>query len=235
LIRLKKLAKEAPLIGPAAQRVRNLPMVAALWRRLGFRGSASYWEARYQAGGTSGAGSRGRLAEFKAEIINDFVARERIGSVIEFGCGDGDQLALGRYPEYVGVDIAKASIDRCVRRFANDRSKRFYVSDALPADLGSFDLALSLDVIYHLVEDSVFEAYMGALFAHATRHVVVYASNVEAPANMAHVRHREFTAWIQRNVPEWQPSGYVANRYPYDPNRPDTSFCDFHFFTRYAS
>jgi hypothetical protein len=47
----------------------------------------------------------------------------------------------------------------------------------MPADLGRFDLELSLDVIYHLVEDEVFDAYMRSLFAHAGRFVVIYSSN----------------------------------------------------------
>jgi hypothetical protein len=234
--RLKRLAKATPLIGPAAQRLRHLPVVASLWRNLGFRGSASYWETRYRAGGTSGAGSYGRLGEFKAEVLNDFVARKHIRSVIEFGCGDGAQLELARYPEYVGVDIARASVNLCSQRFAGDRSKRFYLTGALPEDLGTFDLALSLDVIYHLTEDAVFDGYMRTLFAHADRYVAIYASNVETASNAAHVRHREFTKWIERHAPEWEASGHIPNRYPYDPNRPDeTSFADFYFFTRRAS
>jgi hypothetical protein len=48
---------------------------------------------RYGQGGTSGFGSYRRLAEFKAETLNGFVARMRIQSVIRYGCGDGAQLA----------------------------------------------------------------------------------------------------------------------------------------------
>ncbi|MGH7715384.1 MAG: class I SAM-dependent methyltransferase, partial [Vulcanimicrobiaceae bacterium] len=125
-----------------------------------FPGSASYWEARYRTGGTSGAGSYGPLAEFKAAILNEFVRNERVHRVIEIGCGDGAQLALTRYPEYVGVDVSPTAIEQCTARFVHDGNKRFYLYDALPNDLGRFDLALSLDVIYHLVEDFIFDSYM---------------------------------------------------------------------------
>lgn len=37
--------------------------------------SKNYWENRYKSGGNSGAGSYSNLAEFKAEIINEFVAK----------------------------------------------------------------------------------------------------------------------------------------------------------------
>jgi len=36
--------------------------------------SAKYWEARYRNGGTSGAGSQGRLVAYKAAVINSIIA-----------------------------------------------------------------------------------------------------------------------------------------------------------------
>ena len=42
--------------------------------------SAQYWRDRYRAGGNSGAGSYGRLAGFKAEIVNAFVREHDIAS-----------------------------------------------------------------------------------------------------------------------------------------------------------
>jgi SAM-dependent methyltransferase len=229
----KAIIKNTPLIGSAARALARAPGVEGLRKRLGFRGSSSYWDERYRAGGNSGAGSYGRLAEFKAEILNEFVAREQIRSVIEFGCGDGAQLALAHYPRYVGVDVSPASIELCTGRFAGDPTKQFYLTGALPADLGRFDLALSLDVIYHLVEDDTFEAYMRTLFDHGGRHVVIYASNRDAPGPSPHVRHRAFASWVTRCAPAWRLTRTIANRFPYDSDRPDdTSFADFHFFER---
>jgi hypothetical protein len=221
-----------PVIGPTAKKLARLPIVRRA-RFLGFPGSASYWEARYRDGSTSGAGSYGRLAEFKAEILNDFVRTNDIRTVIEFGCGDGAQLELARYPQYFGVDVATLSIKRCLTRFTHDPTKRFYLANALPNDLGKFDLSLSLDVVYHLVEDAVFEAHMRSLFAASQRHVAIYASNYDALTDAPHVRHRKFTAWVAENARDWQQSDYVPNRFPFDPARPDdTSFADFYFFAR---
>jgi SAM-dependent methyltransferase len=232
--KLKRLIKSIPLIGPAARKLAQLPVVARS-RRLAFRGSALYWEARFRDGGTSGSGSSGRLAEFKAAILNEFVRTKGIRTVMEFGCGDGAQLELSAYPEYAGVDVAAASVERCSARFAHDPTKRFYLADALPNDLGTFDLTLSLDVIYHLIEDSVFDSYMRSLFVRSHRHAVIYASNYDGTTDAPHVRHRKFTSWIAKNAPDWQPTGHIPNRFPFDPNRPDdTSFADFHFFTRLA-
>jgi SAM-dependent methyltransferase len=231
--RFKAFVAANPVLGPAARAIARTPVVVELRRRFGFGDSSTYWEKRYQKGQTSGVGSYGRLAEFKAEILNDFVERNSVQSVIEFGCGDGTQLALAKYPRYVGVDVAQGSITICEQRFAGDTTKAFYLTSRLPANLGKCDLALSLDVIYHLVEDAVFDAYMRSLFAHAGRFIIIYSSNKIEPSGVPHVRHRLFSKWIEEHAPQWQQTGYIANRYPHDPKRlDDTSFADFYFFTR---
>ncbi len=194
---------------------------------------AAYWDHRYLRGGNSGAGSFGRLARFKAEIVNGIVAEHGVASVLELGCGDGHQLTLADYPAYVGVDVAAAAIAACRRRFAGDPTKRFLLAGM--GDPGPADLVLSLDVIFHLVEDAAYEDYMRALFGHARRLVAIYASDADARTAAPHVRHRRFSAWIARNAPGWERIRHIPNRYPFDPRQPDeTSFADFHLYARRA-
>lgn len=90
--------------------------------------ATQYWERRYSAGGTSGEGSYGRLADFKAKVINDFVVEHDIRSAVEFGCGDGNQLSLLRLPRYIGLDVSASAIRRCIARYAKDRAKSFFFS-----------------------------------------------------------------------------------------------------------
>lgn len=93
--------------------------------RATFQGSTDYWERRYVTGGTSGAGSYGAMADVKAAFLNRFVAEHKVQSVIEFGCGDGNQLALANYPSYIGLDVSRTALDRCLTRFAADPTKSF--------------------------------------------------------------------------------------------------------------
>ena len=183
-------------------------LVSLLRQRLAFTGSARYWERRYAHGGTSGGGSYGSLAAAKAEFLNDFVARNRVNSVTELGCGDGHQLSLANYPHYVGLDVSRAAIEMCKHRFADDRTKSFFLYDSAcfvdHAGLFRSDLAISLDVIYHLVEDDIFEAYVRQLFAAAGQYTIVYAPDQEMAGTAPHVRHRRFSAWIARNCPAWR-------------------------------
>jgi len=189
--------------------------------------SGPYWEARYRQGGTSGAGSYGRLAQFKANVINAFVADNRITSVMDLGCGDGNLLSMLDLPAYVGVDVSAAALARCAARFPQYRFVPLEMIDAAP----SAELAMSIDVIFHLVEDPVFVAYMAALFGHATRFAVFYSSNFAAVPPDAHVRHRRFTDYIEKTYPAWRLLCHLPNRYPYERAEPSTtSFADFFIY-----
>ena len=192
--------------------------------------SAAYWEQRYRAGGHSGAGSYGRLATFKAAFLNALIRDNAIASAIEFGCGDGNQLALLDVADYVGLDVAPAAIARCQARFAGQQNRKFHLMDNREA-LVAAELSLSLDVVYHLVEDEIFATYMAALFAHAWRYVVIYASDLNAEWPSRHVRHRRFSAHVAAHFPDWHLAAVIPNIYPFDPARPDeTSFAAFHIY-----
>ena len=192
--------------------------------------SAGYWEYRYGSGGSSGAGSYGRLALYKAAFLNDFFKRNKVRSAIEFGCGDGNQAALLKIADYTGIDVSQSAIDACRARKLPKAKYRFHTYEDLPA--GNLrEAALSIDVIFHLVEDEVFARYVAALFSAATRYVVVYSSNFDAPWPAAHVKHRRFTDHVARAHPDWALCATAANIFPYDGSDVDnTSFCDFFVF-----
>lgn len=181
-------------------------------RRLRFRGSGRYWEHRYAHGGTSGAGSYGAAARWKASVVNRWVAELGATSVVDLGCGDGNQLALASYPRYLGLDRSSTAVRRCITRFRGDATKSFLRYEpgqlADPAGWLRGDLALSMEVVFHLVEDDVFEDYMRRLFDSAERYVVVCSNNAaggDGRNGLApHLRYREFTAWVQQHRPEWE-------------------------------
>lgn len=216
---------------------RKVASMRSLWhggagRQTAFQ-SSTYWQERYRQGSNSGPGSYGRLALFKAEIINRFVRDNNIADIIEFGSGDGAQLTLADYPRYVGVDVSPSAVALCRRMFAGDPGKTFLEAGSGESDAARAELAMSLDVIYHLVEDEVYETYMRRLERSATRFVCVYSSNIELPGHVPHIRHRCFTDWFARNAPQWALSDYVRNRYSYDVANPaETSWADFYFFER---
>lgn len=194
--------------------VRPLPgvrRVSLLRQQLAYPGSARYWEQNYASGETSGCGSYGALGEGKSQFLNDLVRERKVRSVIEFGCGDGNQLSLAEYPSYIGLDVSRTAVALCQRRFAADPAKSFFLYDGAcftdRAGLFTADLALSLDVIYHLTEDAVFEAYLRHLFAAGLRLVVIYSTDMELAGTAPHVRHRRFTPWVEAHCPGWVLTG----------------------------
>ena len=181
-----------------------------------FPGSAKYWEKRYFYGGNSGCGSYGGFAEFKAEVLNGFVDQHGVRTVAEFGCGDGNQLSIMKYPYYVGFDVSETAVAECRRLFKHDDSKSFHLLDEYNGQRA--DLTLSLDVIYHLVEDDVYYRHMELLFDSSDRFVIIYSTDSEDNEGNdgTHVWNRKCTEWVKENMPNWKLIDRIPNRYKYD-------------------
>lgn len=188
-----------------------------------FPGSKEYWKKRYDLGGTSGAGSYNQLAEFKANILNRFVEKEGVKSVLEFGCGDGNQVSLFNFPSYTGFDISEEAISRCKKIFAYDKTKKFRLMKKYDGERAQ--LTLSLDVIYHLVEDDVYQEYMQRLFDSSTQYVIIYSSNTDeqSKVQMNHIKHRKFADWIERNRSNWKEIKHISA---------DDTFADFYIYEK---
>jgi len=198
-----------------------------------FQNSEHYWEERYRTGGTSGVGSYSVLAEFKAEVINSFVSEHKINTVLEFGCGDGNQLKYFKFKSYVGYDVSPTIIRHCRRLFKKDRSKQFKLMSQWEPLVA--ECTLSLDVIYHLIEDSVFNDYMSKLFQSSSRYVIIYSTNSNGHENngvAGHVRHRKFTDWVESKKPEFILVEHLLNRYPYNGDAKVSTYADFYFYEK---
>lgn len=207
-------------------------------KQVWFPGSREFWETRYALGGNSGQGSYGKLAVFKADVLNAFVRKNAILSVVEFGCGDGNQLSLSQYPRYVGLDISATAVSLCLEKFDGDGSKSFFQYRpscfADRQEIFQADLGLSLDVIYHLVEDEVFYAYMDHLFSASRKFVVIYSSDVDKDGRgyARHVRHRNFSQWVKERLPSWKLIETIKNPYPGSGDFARGSFADFFIFEK---
>jgi SAM-dependent methyltransferase len=200
-----------------------------------FKSSGDYWESRYQTGGNSGHGSYNDLCLFKADVLNNFVAQQNIKTVIDFGCGDGNQLKFSRYPSYLGFDVSQIVIEKCRTVFKEDHTKNFKPMSEYSNETA--DLCLSLDVIYHLVEDDVFEKYMNFLFKSATQYIIIYSSNTDKQQTIQapHVKHRLFSEWIATHQPRWQLTERIDNKYPYSVKHQTGSFADFYIYKNVAN
>lgn len=225
---MKHIFEGVPFLSSIASRI------SRLWLRPSsqFTDSEKYWKDRYASGGNSGDGSYGALSKFKAGIINEFVIQHDVKTILEYGSGDGNQLLLAKYPTYVGFDVSPKAISICKKLFDGDSTKAFKLLDDYSNEKA--DLTLSLDVLYHLIEDEVFHGYMDRLFDSAERFVVIYASDTDENKKdqAPHVKHRNFTKWVELMKPRWSLIKHIPNKHPFSQNANAGSFADFFIYEK---
>ena len=163
--------------------------------------SRRYWEARYRWGGDSGKGSRGDIAARKAEFVNAFCREYGVSSLVELGSGDGVCASQIKVDQYLGLDLSQDAVLRARRRISAPTHRFLAIPGDSPEAIvakvklhhgGNLpQVSLSMDVILHLVEDSVYEAYLKTLFAISARYIVVFSSDADGPDEV-HVRHRAY-------------------------------------------
>lgn len=183
--------------------------------------STQFWIDEYKAGRNSGVGSGGEFAAFKARVITKFIKDHDVKDVVEFGSGDCRQAAIIPYPKYTGFDVSPEAVRLGQNMFKDDPTRRIAHVSEYRGEMA--DLALSLDVLYHLVEDNVFDKYIRALFNAAKKYVIVYSSDDDnIPSTVPHIRHRNFSNWIQVNRPLWKRTEIIKNEVGV--------YADFHFY-----
>tara|TARA_B100001559_G_C16467204_1_gene607157 strand:+ start:544 stop:1125 length:582 start_codon:yes stop_codon:yes gene_type:complete len=172
------------------------------------------WETRYITGGNSGSGSYGVLCDYKAEFINTFINDKNIKSMIEFGSGDGNQMEHFKIDNYIGVDISEYIINICKQKYKDIANKNFITYDEYYKNSNKYDLSVSLDVIYHLVEDAVYIKYMDDLFNSTNKFVIIYSTDWSEKNNGSHVYHRNFTKYIDVKFKNAKLIHHEPNKYP---------------------
>jgi predicted O-methyltransferase YrrM len=170
--------------------------------------AAPYWDRRYATGGTSGAGSRGAEAEEKVRLVQRVIDEHGVRSVLDLGCGDGYVASRLRVAEYVGYDPAPSALALCRAAMPG----RAFVGE-LPA--GPFDLVLSLDVMFHLVDDADYREHIFWLLSLGSCALVWSTDHAERGAK--HVLHRKWTAdvppgWAVTRIPTEHKSAYLLTR-----------------------
>ena len=171
--------------------------------------SAEYWIKRYASGGNSGSGSYGALAEFKALSLNNFIEKNNVRSIVEYGSGDGNQLGMINIEKYLGLDVSPDAIKKTSEMYASDTSKQFrlYDPDIFQATANEqAEISISMDVVLHLTEDARYEKYMENLFKSGTRFVGIFntATDKQLEKMAPHNRFRDHRNWLEKRSSEFE-------------------------------
>ncbi|MBI1388758.1 MAG: methyltransferase domain-containing protein [bacterium] len=182
--------------------------------------ASQFWDQRYAAGGDSGSGSKGVLGQFKSAYVTAVIRHFQIKSIVDFGCGDGTQVAQLPVEQYYGLDVSPSVVERCRAMYADRPGFRF---DALPeATLERYDMAMSLDVLYHVVEPDEYEAYLRRAFGHST-YTLFYINREAQPSTAPHILFRDHLSEIKQR-------GFATRliEQEQNPHKPSMSFFLFH-------
>lgn len=155
------------------------------------------WDKRYSDGENSGRGSYGEHYEFKTNIINDILEKYNIKDVIDFGCGDGNMLRELEIGTYKGLDLSHVSIEICQKMYEEDSSKSFELYEIGKRPSIKAKMTMSLDVIYHIIDDAYFNDYMNCLIECTDEYILIYSTNYDDSDWNGHVRHREFEKYLK--------------------------------------
>lgn len=164
--------------------------------------SKKYWENRYSKNGDSGLGSYGDEYVFKKSYINKLILEKNIGSIIDLGCGDGNQIKeIIGYDQYLGYDVSMTIIEKCKILYNNIPNINFTCDIN---ELTMSDLAMSLDVTYHIIEDKYFEEYMNMLFNLSKKYVLIYSINSDNSNGFAiHLKNRKICEFIKNKFSDF--------------------------------
>ncbi len=162
-----------------------------------------WWNDWYSANNGSGGGSRGVLAQFKADVINGFIEKNNVVSTVEFGCGDGYNLKMIQYKRYVGFDVSSVVIDKCKVMFKDDKTKSFYVytpQSFVKNANDHVDLVVCLDVLYHVVNEEEYVKLLDDIFSYSSPYVILYTSLRARPfvPESPEILHRDVFLYLEK-------------------------------------
>lgn len=116
--------------------------------------SLQYWNARFASGDWAAVGGPAQTREFAEAQVKYFgIGRDFSGSLLDFGCGQGDAFPIYRrsYPRatLIGADFSTAAIERCVEKYGE--LAKFVWSDH--ESCPSADVIVVSNVLEHLQND----------------------------------------------------------------------------------
>lgn len=186
-----------------------------------------YWDKRYQEGGNSGSGSRGRLASFKVSVVNEIIRRESVSSLLDHGAGDGEICSQLKVDKLWMTDVSRTAR----ARLRNKKIGKVVHPQLLP--LLRTDIVISLDVTYHITHDELFERYMVDATSVGRRFILIYSRAQEnSIREPRHIRSNDFLSWMARNE-EWSLHEQIDNPFSYkQKDSHNTSKSNFYLFKR---
>jgi SAM-dependent methyltransferase len=121
--------------------------------------SNGFWDKDESNQGTSGLGSKLINVIPYINLLEDFISKNHITSIVDAGCGDWQ---FSRYLNfnginYLGVDAAKSVVLKNIAKYKKDNIQ-FVHGNFLEMELPKADLLILKDVLQHLSNKNILKA-----------------------------------------------------------------------------
>jgi len=98
-------------------------------------------------------------------------------------------------------------------KYNNDNTKKFYTYDEIDNIKLQSDLTMSLDVLYHILEDELYFNYLKQLFSSSSNYVLIYSNNYNGHIE-GHMHTKKFTDDVEKKFPNWELQKKINQMYP---------------------
>lgn len=107
-------------------------------------------------GGGSGFGSAPKFTHSYRDFLQDFLERENISSVVDYGCGDWQYARMMDWNgiDYLGMDIVQSVIEKNQKHFTSDNIQ-FQLGNLIEDPIPDADLVIVKDVLQHLSFEAI--------------------------------------------------------------------------------
>lgn len=116
--------------------------------------SKKYWDNRFSTGDWGAVGGNHQTAHFaQAQVRRLRLPRSFHGTLVDFGCGEGDALPIFKraWPDarYIGIDFSTSAIERARARRGNDAEFMAGSHEVCPIA----DVIVASNIMEHLEDD----------------------------------------------------------------------------------
>lgn len=115
-----------------------------------------HWGTNKKGEGVSGPGSRIKNTEKYRELLQNFLKKNQIHSVVDVGCGDWQfsRVLDWKGIDYIGYDVVGSLIKKNREKFGA-KNIHFRHANGIELDLPKADLLICKDVLQHLTNEDV--------------------------------------------------------------------------------
>lgn len=130
-----------------------------------------YWENIYASGGNSGAGSRGKLKDWKWSQITESIGDT--SNIVDIGCGDMKFIGGHEPINYVGIDISKTIIDVNKLVYPNYIFYNINADQYIPQLRAP--VVLCMDLLFHIIDDDIYYKILDNIIKYSSKYIVIYS------------------------------------------------------------